>query len=95
MQYVYISAFSTLCIVLSAMDGKFEQPVGIKLFMNLCKSAAETLEMLLKAYGEHSLSWTGVFEWLSCFKAGLVLVGSDKCSGRPSTSKTTENVGNI
>jgi hypothetical protein len=56
------------------------------------KSATETLEMLREAFGEHCLSRTAVSEWHSRFKAGRVSVEVDKRSGRPSTSKTTENV---
>jgi hypothetical protein len=51
------------------MDGKIEQHVCIKFCVKLGKSAIETLEMLHEAFGEHSLSWTAVFEWHSCFKA--------------------------
>jgi hypothetical protein len=51
--------------------------------------------MLREAFGEHSLIWTAVFEWHSRFKAGRVSVEDDKRSGRPSTSKTTENVEKI
>jgi hypothetical protein len=40
--------------------------------------------------GEHSLSWKAIFEWHSCFKVGWVSVEDDECSGRPSTSRTTE-----
>jgi hypothetical protein len=40
------------------------------------------------------LSRAAVFEWHSCFKAGRVSV-EDERSGRPSTSKTTENVEKI
>jgi hypothetical protein len=50
------------------------------------------LEMLLEAFGQHSSSRTAVFEWHSHFKAGQVSVEDDECSGRPSTSKTTEDV---
>jgi hypothetical protein len=57
-------------VVLSAMDGKIEQPVCIKFCMKLCKSATKTLEILREAFGEHSLSQTAVFEWHSRFKAG-------------------------
>jgi hypothetical protein len=32
------------------------------------------------------------YEWHSHFKAGQVSAEDDECSGRPSTSKTTENV---
>jgi hypothetical protein len=74
------------------MDSKIEQHVYIK----FCgKSATETLEMLHEAFGEHSLSWAVVFEWHSHFKAGRVSDEDDERSGRPSTSKTTENVEKI
>jgi hypothetical protein len=42
----------------------------IKFCVKLGKSAAKALEMLYKAFGEHSLSWTAVFEWHSHCKAG-------------------------
>jgi hypothetical protein len=48
--------------------------------------------MLLEAFGEHSSSRTAVFEWHSQFNAGQVSVEGDDRSGRPSTSKTTEDV---
>jgi hypothetical protein len=51
--------------------------------------------MLRGAFGEHSLSWTAGFEWHSRFKAGRVSVEDDERSGRPGTSKTTENVDKI
>jgi hypothetical protein len=44
------------------MDGKIEQYSCIKLCVKLGKSITETLEMLHYAFGEHSLSWTVVFE---------------------------------
>jgi hypothetical protein len=52
------------------MDGKIEQHVCIRFCMKLGKSVTETPEMLHEAFGEHSLSWTAVFEWHSRFKAG-------------------------
>jgi hypothetical protein len=70
MHCFYTSTFSTSCFVLSVMDGKIEQCVCIKFCVKLGKSAAETLEMLCETFGEHSLSRTAVFEWLSHFKAG-------------------------
>jgi hypothetical protein len=48
--------------------------------------------MPFDAFGEHSLSWTAVFEWHSHFKANQVSVEDDELSGRPGTSKMTENV---
>jgi hypothetical protein len=74
--------FSTSCFVfLSAMDGKIEQHVCIKFCVKLDKSATKTLEMYCEAFGEHSLSWTAVFEWHSHFKAGQVSVEYDERSG--------------
>jgi hypothetical protein len=70
------------------MEGKIE--CVSKFCVKLAKSATETLEMLREAFGEHSLSRTSVFEWHSRFRAGRVSV-EDERSGRPSTSKTTEN----
>jgi hypothetical protein len=90
-----MSAFLTLCFVLSAMDGKIEQCVCIKFCMKFSKSTAETLKMLCEAFGEHSLSQTVVFEWHSRLKAGRVSVEDDKCSGRPSTTKMTDKIEKI
>jgi hypothetical protein len=77
------------------MDSKIEQRVCIKFCVKLGKSATETVEMLCEAFGEHSLSRAAVFEWHSRFKADRVSVEYDEHSGRPSTSKTTENVEKI
>jgi hypothetical protein len=74
------------------MDGKIKQCVCIKFCMKLSKSIIETLKLLREAFREHSLSRTAVFEWHSRFKASRVSVEDDQHSGRPSTSKTTENV---
>jgi hypothetical protein len=51
------------------MDGKIKQHVCIKFCVKLSKSATKTLEVLREAFGDHSLSWTAVLEWHSCFKA--------------------------
>jgi hypothetical protein len=63
--------------------------------VKLGKSDTETLEMLHEAFGKYALSRTAVFEWHSRFKAGRVSVEDDEISGRPGTSKTTENVEKI
>jgi hypothetical protein len=66
-------------------DGwQIKQCVCIKFGMKLGKSFTKTLEMLPKAFGEHL-----------CLKAGRVSFDDDKHSGRPSTSKMTENVEKI
>jgi hypothetical protein len=51
--------------------------------------------LLWDAFREHSLNWTAVFEWHSCFKVGQMSVEDDEHSGWPSVSKTTENVEKI
>jgi hypothetical protein len=89
MHCFYKSAFSTLCFILSAMDGK------IKFCMKLYKSSTETTEMLREAFGEHSLGRRAVFEWHSRFKASPVSLEDDKRSGQPSISKMMENVEKI
>jgi hypothetical protein len=48
--------------------------------------------MLHEAFGEHSLSWTAIYEWHSLFKADWVSVEDYERSGWPSTCKTTESV---
>jgi hypothetical protein len=76
-----MSAVLTLCFVLSVMDGKIEECVCNKFCVKLGKSAIENLEVLCEAFGEHSLSRTAVFEWISRFKAGRVSLEDDKHSG--------------
>jgi hypothetical protein len=76
-----MSAFSTSCFNLSAMDGKIEQCVCIKFCVKLGKTNSEALEMLRDAFGEHSLSCTAVFHCHSHFKASGVSLEDDKRSG--------------
>jgi hypothetical protein len=77
------------------MDGKIEQCVCIKFCVKLGKSATETIHMLREAFGETSLSRTVLSEWHSRLRAGQVSAEDDERSGRPSTSKMTENVAKI
>jgi hypothetical protein len=63
------------------MDGKIKQRVCTKFCVKLGKSTAKILEMLLEVFGEHSVSWTAVFEWHSHFKAGQMSVEDDEFSG--------------
>jgi hypothetical protein len=69
------------------MDGKIEQYVCIKFCLKLSKTATKTLEILCEAFGEHSLSRTAVFEWLSRFKASRVPVEDDERSRRQAPAK--------
>jgi hypothetical protein len=77
------------------MDGKIEQCVCDKFSVKLGKPTTKTLEMLYAAFGDHSLSWTAVFEWHSLFKASQVSIEDDERSGQPSTGKTTDDVENL
>jgi hypothetical protein len=88
----YVSAFSTSCLVLSVMDGKFKQCVSIRFCVKLGKSTAQTPEMLHEALGEYSLSRTAVFDWHSRFKVGRVSVEDDGGSWQPGTSKTKQAI---
>jgi hypothetical protein len=58
--------------MLSVMDGKTELCVCIKFCAKLGKSVTETLEMLLEAFGEHSLSQKAVL-------SGIYISGLVKC----------------
>jgi hypothetical protein len=77
------------------MDGKIKQCVCIRFYVKFSKSTTEALEMHREAFEAHSLSQTAVSEWHSRFRAGRVSVEDDERSGRPSTSKMTENVEKI
>jgi hypothetical protein len=90
-----MDAFSTSCFVLFVMDSKIKQCVYTKFCVKPYKSTTKPLEMLHEAFGEHSVSRTAVFEWHSRFKASRMSVEDDERSGRPSTSKMTENVAKI
>jgi hypothetical protein len=51
--------------------------------------------MLQEAFKEEALSFTQVFEWFALFKIGEMSVEDHPHSGRPSTSRTDENVEKI
>jgi len=51
--------------------------------------------MLQKAFKEEALSRTQVYEWFAWFKRGEMSVEDHPHSGRPSTSRTDENVKEI
>jgi hypothetical protein len=73
------------------MDDKIEQSVSYKFCVNLGKSATETLEMLREAFWRTLFKPDSGFRMVFTFKACRGSVEDDKRSGRPSTSKTTEN----
>jgi len=71
---------------------KFEQCCAIKFCVKLGESATVIYEKLQKAYGEHSLSRAQVFRWHKSFLEGREQVEDKPRAGRPSTSKTEDNV---
>ncbi|XP_026819544.1 protein GVQW3-like [Rhopalosiphum maidis] len=77
------------------MSENTEQRVCIKFCHKLGKSATETYQMLLLAYGDETKSRARVFEWFKRFKEGRTTVKSDEREGRPSTSRNEEMIQKI
>ncbi|GFT52210.1 protein GVQW3 [Trichonephila clavipes] len=69
-----------------------EQRIVVKFHFKLGKTATETYNLLKEVYGSECLSRARVFEWFKRFKDGRQDVEDDSRPGRPSTSKTDENV---
>jgi len=59
------------------------------------KSVTETFEMLKIAFREEAMDKTQTYEWWKRFKEGRTSVDDDPRSGRPSMSKTDENVAKV
>ncbi|KAG5348132.1 SETMR methyltransferase, partial [Acromyrmex charruanus] len=77
------------------MDSKLEQRTCIKFCCKNEIKCSDTLKILQKCYGDDTLSKTQVYQWYECFKSGREAVEDDARPGRPSTSKTDENVDEI
>jgi len=56
------------------------------------KNAKETHEMLKLFYGDVAVTMKTVYKWLERFRNGCESIEDEERSGRPSTSKTQENV---
>ncbi|KAL4088708.1 hypothetical protein QTP88_023792 [Uroleucon formosanum] len=74
------------------MSENTEQRVCIKFCHKPGKTATETYQMLLLAYGDETMSRARVFEWFKRFKEGRTTVESDE---RPSTSRNEEMIQKI
>jgi hypothetical protein len=59
------------------------------------KSVTETFEMLKIAFREEAMGRTQTYEWWKRFKEGQTSIDDDLRSGRPSTSKTDDNVAKV
>jgi len=71
---------------------KFEQRCATTFCVKLGESATVTYEKLQGAYGEHSLSRAQLFRCHKSLLEGREQVKDEPRAGRPSTSKTDDNV---
>ena len=77
------------------MERLLEQRYAIKFCVKLGKTGKETHDMIKEAYGDAAMARSGVFEWHKLFREGRERVEDDDHTGRPSTSKTNENVSRV
>jgi histone-lysine N-methyltransferase SETMAR len=61
----------------------------------LGKTAAETVTMLKEAYKDEAMGKTQVYKWFNHLKRGEMSVEDHPHSGRPSRSRSDENVGKV
>lgn len=71
------------------------QRVCIKFCVKNGFNGVKTLEMLENCFGSDTLKKTAVYEWHERFRSGRESVEDDERSGRPSTSKTDENINKV
>ena len=69
-----------------------EKQINLKILVCLGKTPTEALKLLQEVYGDNTMSRIRLFEWHRRFKEGREEVKDDHRSGRPSTSRTDENV---
>jgi len=77
------------------MQRSLEQRYTIKFCVKLGKSGSETLQLLRTAYGDAVLSSSQVLRWYKAFKDGREGVEDEERAGRPSTSRTENNVARV
>ncbi|KAJ8946730.1 hypothetical protein NQ318_020824 [Aromia moschata] len=75
---------------------QIEQRVNLKFLVKVGKTFTEAYAMLKEVDANECLSRTQVFEWFTKrFKVGRETTEDDPLTGRPSTSKTDENIEKI
>ena len=77
------------------MQRSLEQHYAIKFCVKLGKSGSEMLQLLRIAYGDAVLSSSQVLRWYKAFKDGREGVEDEEHTGRPSTSRTGNNVARV
>ena len=74
------------------MQRTIEQRYAIKFCVGLGKSGTETLGMIRQVFKDESMSQPAIFKWHKLFKDGRESVEDEPRAGRPSTSRTDDNV---
>ena len=69
-----------------------DQRINLKFLVKLKKTPTEPLKMLQEAYGDQAMSRARVFKSHRRFREGEEDMEGKPRSGRPSSSKTDENV---
>ena len=72
-----------------------EQRICVKFCVKIGKSVTETFEMLKIAFGEDAMCRTQTYKLWKRLKEGRTSVDGDPRSGRPSTSKTDDDVAKV
>jgi hypothetical protein len=74
------------------MEGGNQQRVAIKFCFKASLSAAETLVLVQKTYGNEALNRSDVFRWYSRFRDRRELVEDDERGGSPKSTRTDVNI---
>ena len=69
-----------------------EQRTNLKFLVRFGKTASEAFQMLQQVYGDEAMSRSRAFEWHRRFREGNEEVEDSPRSGRPSTSRSEENI---
>ena len=81
--------------VVALLRYKMEQCVNLKFLVNLGKGPTNCLKLLHEVYGKAAKSRARLFEWHKRFTSGREDVEDDPKSGRPSTTKTADNISKV
>ncbi|GFU02435.1 protein GVQW3 [Trichonephila clavipes] len=77
------------------MERFLEQRYAIKFCVKLAKTGKGTRYMIKEAYDDAAMSRSGIFEWQKLFREGRKRLEGKDHYGRPSTSKTNQNVSRV
>lgn len=72
-----------------------EQRYNLKFLVKLGKTPTESLKLLQEVYGDDAMSRPRVFEWHKRFASGRETVEDDPKSGRPSLTRTDDNIDRV